>query len=118
MEYAVIFGGRWGRDSQGLSGKGKIVIEEESVNLSGRQHTAIFFKVLLWLLSAMMVGNVMVVSMLETIFFFSGWNRTYQNGGRGLDWINIDGDGSHTYDKVFRFFSLLFPSSEEFYSRT
>ena len=70
MEYAVIFGGRWGRDSQGLSGKGKIVIEEESVNLSGRQHTAIFFKVLLWLLSAMMVGNVMVVSMLK-LFSFS-----------------------------------------------
>ncbi len=70
MEYAVIFGGRWGRDSQGLSGKGKIVIEEESVDLSGRQHTAIFFKVLLWLLSAMMVGNVIVV-LCSKLFSFS-----------------------------------------------
>ncbi len=70
MEYAVIFGGKWGRDSQGLSGKGKMVIEEESVDLYGRQHTAIFFKVLLWLLSAMMVGNIMVV-LCSKIFSFS-----------------------------------------------
>lgn len=70
LEYAVIFGGRWGRDSQGLSGKGKIVIEEESVDLFGRQHTAIFFKVLVWLLSAMMVGNIMVV-LCSKLFSFS-----------------------------------------------
>jgi len=70
LEYAVIFGGKWGRDSQGLSGKGKIVIEEESVDLYGRQHTAIFFKVLLWLLSAMMVGNIVVV-LCSNLFSFS-----------------------------------------------
>ena len=118
MEYAVIFGGRWGRDSQGLSGKGKIVIEEESVNLSGRQHTAIFFKVLLWLLSAMMVGNVMVVLCSKLFSFSADGIGHIKMVGAGLDWVNIDGDGSHTFDKVFRFFSLLFPSSEEFYSRT
>lgn len=69
MEYAIIFGGKWGRDSQGLSGKGKIVVEEESVDLYGRRHTAIFFKILLWLSSAIMVANIVVV-LCSNLFSF------------------------------------------------
>ncbi len=70
MEYSVIFGGKWGRDSLGLSGKGKIVIGEESIDLFGRQHTAILFKALLWLLSAVMMGNISLV-LCSKLFSFS-----------------------------------------------
>ena len=61
MEYAVRFGSGWTRDGIGLMGKGKIFISGDSINLSGRQHTSIIFKALLWVLSAMMVANVLII---------------------------------------------------------
>ncbi|MCX5873251.1 MAG: hypothetical protein NTY51_08470 [Deltaproteobacteria bacterium] len=49
MEFIVRFGNGWKRDDLGLAGMGKIVINEDTVMLSVRQHTALLFKVLLWL---------------------------------------------------------------------
>ena len=66
MESNVSFGGKWKRDGLGLKGKGKVKIDGDSIILEGRQHTAPFFKILLWLITAMMMTNgcFMAYSML------------------------------------------------------
>lgn len=61
MEYTVGLGKGWKRDEHGLAGKGSISIDADTVNLSGKQQTALLFKVLLWSLTAMMVANISVV---------------------------------------------------------
>ncbi len=70
MNYTVSFGSGWKRDAIGLAGKGQILITDDSINLSGRQHTAIFFKILLWLLSSMMMANILVI-LCSRLFSFS-----------------------------------------------
>lgn len=57
----MTFGNGWKRDDLGLAGIGKIVINEDTVMLQGRQHTALMFKVLLWLMSAMMTSQFLSV---------------------------------------------------------
>ncbi len=66
MESNVSFGGKWKRDGLGLKGTGKVKIDGDSIILEGRQHTAPFFKILLWLITAMMMTNIcfMAYSML------------------------------------------------------
>ena len=66
MESNVNFGGKCKRDGLGLKGKGKVKIDGDSIILEGRQHTAPFFKILLWLITAMMMTNIcfMAYSML------------------------------------------------------
>jgi hypothetical protein len=61
LEYTVGLGRGWKRDEHGLAGKGSISIDADTVNLSGKQQTALLFKVLLWSLTAMMVANVSAV---------------------------------------------------------
>jgi hypothetical protein len=61
LEYTVSLGKGWKRDEHGLAGKGSISIDADTVNLSGKQQTALLFKVLLWSLTAMMVANVSAV---------------------------------------------------------
>ncbi len=61
MESNVSFGGKWRRDELGLKGKGKLRIDGDSIILEGKQHTSPFFKILLWLLSAMMTANICLV---------------------------------------------------------
>ena len=61
MEYTVGLGKGWKRDEHGLAGKGSVSIDADTVNLSGKQQTALLFKVLLWSLTAMMVANISVV---------------------------------------------------------
>ncbi len=62
MESKVSFGGKWKRDGLGLKGKGKLKIDGDSIILEGRQHTAPFFKILLWLITAMMMTNICFVA--------------------------------------------------------
>ena len=62
MESNVSFGGKWKRDGLGLKGKGKVKIDGDSIILEGRQHTAPFFKILLWLITAMMMTNICFVA--------------------------------------------------------
>jgi len=66
LESNVNFGGKCKRDGLGLKGKGKVKIDGDSIILEGRQHTAPFFKILLWLITAMMMTNIcfMAYSML------------------------------------------------------
>ncbi|MGC8659039.1 MAG: hypothetical protein ACP5U1_08190 [Desulfomonilaceae bacterium] len=72
MEYPVRFGSGWGRDGIGLMGQGKILTNHDSISLYGRQHTSILFKVLLWLISAIMVANVLIVLSSRLISVSSG----------------------------------------------
>jgi hypothetical protein len=61
LESNVSFGGKWRRDELGLKGKGKLRIDGDSIILEGKQHTSPFFKILLWLASAMMTANICIV---------------------------------------------------------
>jgi hypothetical protein len=62
LESNVNFGGKCKRDGLGLKGKGKVKIDGDSIILEGRQHTAPFFKILLWLITAMMMTNICFVA--------------------------------------------------------
>jgi hypothetical protein len=62
LEFTVKFGNGWKRDDLGLAGIGKIVVNEDTVVLNGRQHTALMFKILLWLMSAMMTSQFLSVA--------------------------------------------------------
>ena len=105
MEYTVGLGRGWKRDEHGLAGKGSISIDADTVNLSGKQQTALLFKVLLWSLTAMMVANISVV--VYANLFSVGEHHRSGLIAMLVVGFGIDCHSSYATYKVFWFVSLF-----------